>query len=122
MKKSDLRSGDLVKTKEGIYMVLLNTKIDNRDINNTNILLDLNFGSYMKLSSYNEDLTNRFDENFSIKEICSEDYIGDNFRKNNLLKHIGSFYNTWKREDKKEMTISEIEKELGYPIKIVKEN
>ena len=51
------------------------------------------------------------------RELC-----WNNFRKNNLLKHIGSFYSTWKREDKKEVTISEIEKELGYPIKIVKEN
>lgn len=120
MKKSDLRSGDLVKTEEGnIYMVLLNTKTE---IYDKDILLNLEIGSYIALSSYNEDLTNKVSEKYSVNEICSKDYVGYNFRKNNLLKHIGSFYSTWKREDKKEMTISEIEKDLGYPIKIVKEN
>lgn len=121
MKKSDLRSGDLVKTEEGnIYMVLLNTKAANN--HSENILLNLITGNYIELNLYSEDLTNNFDEDCHIKEICSENYVGNNFRKNNLLKHIGSFYSTWKREDKKEVTISEIEKELGYPIKIVKEN
>lgn len=120
MKKSDLRSGDLVKTEEGnIYMVLLNTKTE---YNDKDILLNLETGNYIKLSLYDEYLTNTLYKDCSIKEICSKDYVGDNFRKNNLLKHIDNFYSTWKREDKKEMTISEIEKELGYPIKIVKEN
>ena len=75
MKKSDLRSGDLVKTEEGnIYMVLLNTKTANN--HSENILLNLITGNYIELNLYSEDLTNNFDEDCHIKEICSENYVG----------------------------------------------
>ena len=48
MKKSDLRSGDLVKTEEGnIYMVLLNTKTANN--HSENILLNLITGNYIEI-------------------------------------------------------------------------
>lgn len=115
MKKSDLKSGDIVKTKEGAkYIVLLQTR-------DGDLLIDLDNGYYLTLSGYNEDLTRENLKQHDVIAICAEEYAGDNLRQHGLTSITAGFEWTWKRKDKKEMTIAEIEKELGYSIKIVKE-
>ena len=79
-------------------------------------------GGWMSSSSYNEDLT--------IKDSCKKYDIMKVYAQNKgqyinggvFTKKISDFDLMWERDDKKEMTISEIEKELGYSIKIIKEN
>lgn len=130
MKKSDLRSGDLVKLKKNddIYIVLLNARVFGKD---EDILLNLRTNDYYELDVFNEDLEQNCTPIIacwgylnSIDEICAKQYVGYNFRLNELSldNSKGCLLNsTWRRNDKKEMTIAEIEEILGYPIKIVKE-
>lgn len=128
MKKSDLRSGDLVKLRnEDICLVLLNSRVHNIS-GKRDILLSLLDGQYYDLVNFTEELKAEFifcghPEEYDVKEVCSELYVGNGFRINNLLGVVNKhkFHSSWKREDKKEMTIAEIEEKLGYPIKIVKE-
>lgn len=127
MKKSDLRSGDLVKFKKDndIYLVLLNARVFNKD---KDILLNLRTNNYYELDNFGENLIEDYNPIItyfgyanSIDEVCAEKYVGYNFKFNKLFNNTKNFNNTWQRNGKKEMTIAEIEEKLGYPIKIVKE-
>lgn len=115
MNKSELRSGDIVKTKEGTkYIVLLKTR-------DGDFLINLCDGCFIDLSRYNKDLTHVNFSRLDIVKVCAFKYAGDNLRQHGLTSLTAGFKWTWERDDKKEMTIQEIEKELGYSIKIVKE-
>lgn len=123
MKKSDLRNGDIVKTREGNkYIVLLNAGLYKGGTED--LLINLMDGCYLRLSGYKEDLT-WYDEeakNFDIVSICAFDYVGDNLRQHGLTQVTAGYKWTWKRTEAKKMTVSEICKELGYDIEIVKED
>lgn len=122
MKKSDLRNGDIVKTREGNkYIVLLNIEHFTKK---EGLLINLMDGCYLRLSRYKEDLT-WYDEeakNFDIVSICAFDYVGDNLRQHGLTQITAGYKWTWERNKAKKMTVSEICKELGYDIEIVKED
>lgn len=119
MKKSELRSGDIVKTREGQkYIVLLNI------IEYGDLLINLSDGYFLNLKGYEEDLTfgNRNQKHWDIVAVCALDFPGDNLRQHGLTKWAAGYKWTWERKEVKKMTVSEICKELGYEIEIIKEN
>lgn len=112
MKKSDLKTGMVVETRNGEkYLVMLNPDCKDREL--------INFkGGYMPLYNYNNELMlKKFNKGFDIVKVYSVGssicwLLGD--------KEQMEFKLLWEREEEtKEMTIAEIEKELGYKIKIV---
>lgn len=117
MNKNDLKSGDIVKTREGKkYIVLLNTKYED-------VLVNLSSGLYLDLEKYKENLSYERDlKCYDIVAICGHDYPGDNLMKHGLTDAGTDYTWTWERNEPKKMTVSEICKELGYEVEIIKEN
>lgn len=102
--KKDLKSGMVVELRDGSRF--LTVEINGR--------LDLiGKDTWDSLSLYNENLTDA-DRDFDIVKVY-ETYPRPFGR---MLK--GGIL-IWERKEPKEMTIDDIEKELGYPVKIVKE-
>ena len=116
MKKSDLKTGMVVETRYGEkYLVMLNPDYKNMEL--------INFkGGYMPLYYYNNELifTEQsvlgFDVGFDVVKVYS---VGWTIRDLLTDKECMEFKLIWERNEPKEMTIEEIEKELGYKIKIV---
>lgn len=111
MKKSDLRSGDIVKTREGDkYIVLLNTKFYRSD----NLFINLKKGGFLALEDYDNDLLHNYNSDFDIIAVCSKDYAGDNLKKHGLIEGYTKYdYWTWEREEtKKENTTKETMEKL----------
>lgn len=69
---------------------------------------------YILMDSYDEDLNHDFYENYTIMKIFKP--TGHSLRSKFIDKHLELI---WEREPAKEMTKAEIEKELGYKIKII---
>lgn len=118
MKKSDLKSGAIVETREGNkYILLLNTKFYDDE---KPILVNLEDGCYLYYLDYNEDLT-RGNKLLDIMKVCQHEYVGDNIRRHILKQNENDW--TWIREEETVMTISEIEEKLGISnLKIKKED
>lgn len=114
MKKSDLKTGMVVETENGEkYLVMLEPDCEGREL--------INFsGGYMSLSSYNDELMlEKSYEEFDIMKVYS---VGGSIRWLLRDKELMNFKLIWQRKEIKEikeMTVKEIEKELGYKIKIV---
>ena len=114
--KDDLKVGYVVKTRaRGLYMVTRN------DIDQL-VMVD-QYNGYMPLSEYNDDLTDsdrtsclgsEADENYDIVEVYGYSAINGRYR--SIRRRIIA---DDKREEPKEMTLEEVEKALGYPVKIV---
>ncbi len=121
MKKSDLRSGTIVQTRDGTkFIVLLNCwdyGLEN------DLIIDFLNGCYLRLSDYNESLfykNHQFVGAFDIIRVCNLAYTGDN-----IFKHITQKKDVWTWERKtetksqyEEYTIEQLEKLLGKNIKI----
>lgn len=120
MKIEDLKTGMRLIMRNGYeFIVLKNVETPYRK--KQDMYVDLN-GGWMSSGLYNEDLTAISDHNFDIMEIYAQNngkYLDGNVLKHGERKNMDLI---WSRNDKKEMTISEIEKELGYSIKIIKED
>lgn len=108
MKKSDLKVGYVVKFRNDEIGIIMQT--------NKGLIIIQKNESYNTFNYINENLTNDESE-YDIMEV----YGFTNYKYKALRISTEDRELLWKREDKKEMTISEIEKELGYPIKVVKE-
>lgn len=111
MKKSDLKTGMVVETRNGEkYLVMLGPDCEGREL--------INFGSgFMPLSRYADSLMIKTgDEGFDIMKVYS---VGGSIRCLLRDKERMKFKLIWERDEPKEMTLEEIEKELGYKIKIV---
>lgn len=111
MNKSDLKVGYLVRYRNGSLRMVM-------PVEECDFVFVGEDGSWMGCEDYDEQLTcNNFEE-LDVVEI-----YGFSKHANNPLKTETSDRKLlWERQDdKKEMTIQEIEKELGYSIKIVKE-
>lgn len=116
MKKSDLKTGMVLETRNGEkYLVMLNPDCKDMEL--------INFkGGYMPLYYYNNELI--FTEKPAEKPAREFDVVkvysaGWTIRDLLSDKEHMKFKLIWERNEPKEMTISEIEKELGYKIKIV---
>lgn len=122
MNIKDLKTGMRIITKNGDeYIVLENVKTPYKKVENMYISKD---GGWMSESSYNEDLTikDTINSDYDIMEVYVQNQ-GEYIDGNLIINKVENMDLIWKRnEHKKEMTISEIEKELGYSIKIVKED
>ena len=112
MKKKDLKSGMTVVTRNGNkYLVLTNcgslTLKDFYLVGPT---------GFLRSSEYTNDLSinnNKYDQ-WDIMEVYNDRISAKTYSMPTLSNPI------WKRVEHKEMTIAEIEEELGYPIKIVR--
>lgn len=119
MKKSDLKQGALVQMRNGNMYILIGKKFVN-----------LKNGGFMPLENYNEDLLTSYP---TIEPLVANNSKYDVMKVfNSSLEHQGyytyisgcSFKWTWERKEEephKELTVGEIEKLLGYKVKIIKE-
>jgi hypothetical protein len=122
MKKSELKQGALVQMRNGNVYILIGKKFVN-----------LKDGGYMPLERYNEDLLTCNSIIEPIYDVVSNSKYDVMKVFNSSFEHLGyhayingySFEWTWERKEEepsKELTVGEIEKLLGYKVKIVKEN
>lgn len=113
--KADLEDGMIVQTNDGDYYMYF--KKFERFIKED---------GYLRLNSYNDDLTNKYDYDdpgFNIKavfvvnnlyKLCTLDLFKENM--------YGRLEKIWERPEKVRMTISEIEEKLGIKnLEIVEE-
>lgn len=108
MKKSDLKVGYLVKFRNGAIKMVMPT------IGQT-VFVDEK-GTWMGSNDYDDDLKCLTGSDYDIVKVLGyTKFACDSIRLDEDDREI-------LLEEKREMTISEIEKELGYPIKIVKED
>jgi hypothetical protein len=108
MKKSDLKQGALVQSRNGELRILLGDK-----------LVDLSNGRYMSLEDIEEDL---LCEKFHYKELSVDKVFQSSDTSEGYRRYIRKepIKWTWERPHK-ELTVGEIEKLLGYKVKIIKE-
>lgn len=106
--KQLLKNGDMVINRQGkkyIFMTdYLGEKIFKSETN-----------AYDRLYNYTKNLCNCVDNQLDIMEIKKPK------RLNTELFNESEYETKWKREEVKEMTVADIEKALGYSIKVVKE-
>ena len=112
MTLDDLKTGMIVKTREGKYNIVMRDFIDEGDIlaglSCNNKISD----TWTSLSNYNQDMTNsRFPHLDIMSVYASSVYSADTPTK--LL---------WERKEYREVTIKEIEEMFGCKIKIVEED
>ena len=111
MTLDDLKTGMIVKTREGKYNIVMRDFIDEGDI-----LAGLSRNNKISetcthLSNYNQDMTNsRFPHIDIMSVYASYPYSADTQKK--LL---------WERKEYKEVTIRDIEEKFGCKVKIVEE-
>ena len=106
MKKSDLKTGMIVRFRNGLSG-LVNFNETDREIKVTN-------EAYVSINAFQDDLTYNSTPIYDIMRVYN--YIDE-------YRTAAGYECIWKRkEETKEMTVKEIEKELGYKIKIVGED
>lgn len=105
--KQLLKNGDMVITRNGEKYIFIKDYLGRDVFKNEN-------GNYCDLSLYDDNLTVGLDDAFTVMEIKKPEHFGASWFNE-------CYYRTkWKREEVKEMTVAEIEKELGYKVKVVK--
>ena len=106
----DMFEGLAIITKEELFKMPIGTKITT-DLEENNIFVKIGENDFC--NDYRDHI-----EDDDINEDLSLDYCGDK-----IIEIQEPTYRTIYRAETevKEMTIAEIEKELGYPIKVVKE-
>ena len=106
MKKSDLKTGMIVKYRSGNYRTVFK-----------DTAFDCDFlaggGTFNDLCHYDDNLLNDKQRCLDIMEIYSPSSKADIMRFYNLGKTI------WTRHETKKLTVSEIEVILGYPVEII---
>ena len=124
MKKSDLKTGMMVVTRDKHkYMVMLNVEYDatRKMIESPNVIVSED--GWIPLSKYSDDLKvySQFD-NLDIVEVYAPLMTASLWRKK--LSDKNDWKCVWKREEPPvEMTVAEIEKKLGIKnLKIIKEH
>jgi len=120
MKKSDLKQGALVQTRAGannVYILIGKEFVNLKD------------GGYIPLEEYNEDLLTGYSDYADTDDVMK--VFNPPFEYQGYYTYIngGPFEWTWERKEEepskeltKELTVGEIEKLLGYKVKIVREN
>lgn len=112
MTLDELKTGMIVKTREGKYNIVMRDFIDEGDV-----LAGLSFNNkisdtWKSLSNYNQDMTNSRFPHIDIMSVYSSyPYSADAPKK--LL---------WERKEYKEVTMKEIEEKFGCKVKIVEED
>lgn len=111
MKKSDLKNGAIVKTRNGFKYILINKRF-----------INIKFKGFLPIGEYSEDLTMPEDEKqWDVMKVCQTNFEHVDFSDHVLDKNPNHW--TWEREEEVVMTISEIEEKLGIKgLKIKKED
>ena len=114
--KDSLKTGMIVKTKNNaIWMVL-------KDSIYGDILLricdNVSVARRISLTEITKDLQHKNNDGLAIVKVAKPDFFPDIF---DLETELSNSTVVYQRKEPKEITISEIEKILGYKIKIVKE-
>ena len=108
MKKSDLKAGYLVKFRNGAIKMVMPTT--------GQVVFVGEEGAWIGSNEYDNNLKCLAGSDYDIIKVWGyTDYACDSIKFDEDSREI-------LLEEKREMTISEIEKELGYPIKIIKED
>lgn len=124
MKKSDLKTGMIVVTRDGEkYMVMLNVEYATITsiLSKPNVIVSES--GWMSLDNYFDDLKSLANgDEFDIVAVYSPLMAASLWRKN--LSDSGDWKCVWKREESSvEMTVAEIEEKLGIKnLKIIKEH
>ena len=120
MKKSDLKTGMIVETREGNeYIVFINTckTESNPDINN--VLVGQN-NKWLNLYNYNENMEHINGEFEGVFDIVKVYIPYHPFTFTNITYQKEDRRLIWERDKKiKEVTLKELEEYFGYRIKIV---
>lgn len=114
MTKYDLKPGMVVEVKNGKkYLVLQNHEDDSL------FLAGVVIGEVYNLTGYDKEMVYQHDSSMTIVKVFSITIAVSLF---NLLQlEYAPLKLLWERYTPKEMTITEIENILGYPVKIVEE-
>lgn len=96
MKKSDLKNGAIVETRDGDKLILLFDcsccgKSDN-------LLVSLTNGTWLSFAMYNDDLTHCVESDFDIMKVAQSESVGDDIR-NHIINHNDEW--TWIRDEEK---------------------
>lgn len=123
MKLKDLKTGMRIILRDGNEAVVLKDVITPYKSEGKQDMYVYINGGWMSSSSYNDDLTIKGkNREFDIMKVYAQnngDYINAKVLDKNALKYMDKI---WERKEKRKMTVSEICKELGYDIEIVKED
>ena len=123
MKKSDLKTGYLVVTRDRQeYVVYLNVITGYQHDKKSEDIIVCNQGNNRRwdgLDVYNEDLTYKGKENRN--DIMEVYMLYHPFALQDMTYCEQVRKLLWKREEPTELTIKQIEEILGYSIKIIKE-
>lgn len=107
MTKSELKSGMVVEIRGGDRMICI-------DNNGKLVLMNLNGESYMYVDDMDDDMSYPiWCDHCTIMKVFASQKTLDDCRSTKKI--------IWERPEAKEMTVADIEKALGYPVKIVKE-
>lgn len=115
MKKSDLKSGMLVETRDGsLAIVMLNTPKGDALVSNHEEIEEEK--TWKSLKEHNNDLTSSFDEDDDIVKVYNFD---SNSNGASLSKNCREII--WEREENvPEYTMEEAIKKMGHNFKIIK--
>ena len=107
MKKADLKTGMLAKARNGYFYLII-------VMDDEPLFANVEGSSYV--GGYRDDLTNENCSDFDVIEVYG--------RNGKALRDLTSTDTNirkllWEREESKEMTVEQIQKELGYKIKVV---
>lgn len=108
MKKSGLRSGMVVKTRADDVLLVVEAK-------GVRALIGLTVWNPIRY--YDEDLLHDKYGELDIMEVYEPEHGSFS-----SMTNLSNKKPIWVREPKKKMTVSQIEKELGYEIEIVRED
>lgn len=113
MNLKDLKTGWRVKTRNGnTYVVLRNCETDHYGHQDV-MFINLDDG-YVIGSSYDSNLIDHHNSDYDIMQVYETLVNGKVFDKTRMGELV------WERtEEPKDMTLSEIEDALGYPVRIV---
>lgn len=122
MKLKDLKTGMRIILRNGQEYIVLEDVITPYEEGKEDMYILVN-GGWMSSNSYNDDLTCKGNSrDYDIMEVYAQnngEYIDGSVLDKNALKYMDKI---WERKEKRKMTVSEICKELGYDIEIVKED
>ena len=115
--KADLKVGYVVKTRaRGLFMVAINA--------DEKLVLADTDQRWVKYDDLNDDLTHGVGSTIFDNTVCKnydivEVYGYSRYNRTTALVSTENRPLLWKREEPKEMTLEEVEKALGYPVKII---
>jgi len=112
MKKKDLKTGMIVRTNEGELRVMLaGTAIG---VGKSGGIINDRINSDLTVDCGDRDITHVYSEPQKATDLSGnfEFWLKDD----NILKHCELL---WERQPPQEMTLEEVNKELGYKVKII---